>query len=556
MPYLKSQATQEFKDAVVAVERRSDECWRLMRLLKQPRNLATWALLTRMALELEMLQQNYGADSFILRNQMSLWDLCTCGFSFIASYGKPASKLIHSYTWNRTLEEDATFAMQISRKYTSFLGVFPMWHLDIQGADILSDGQVRFAFERDSPAQRRVIAFQQTFRPQIGMCDAITHHRMELNSEQKRRFAELREIAQSRGSTMKLRYDPPAELIRDVLGHFLLRVDESFRYPDGLELDEYSIGEFKSFYAGLLTLCAIHEQICYPFPEKGHQIPVSSLVMVKTRRTWIEKLSEISHLPVEKCEKIVTHLTMDLSSGKEIGREIGMTVYPFIPLDGFNQELAVAPQFPLAARSDDNILRAFSTRSQAEFSRINQKEPLMRRRILATNSRFNIPESVLLPNGKTDLDLIIEDAQSSTLVLGELKWIRKPLTARERVRCDAEIEKGLKQVQSVREYARDHPDFLIRTRRLTRAVNSYTNIHYLLIVADHWFWIDPEDSFAIVDFQVFLTRFAASSNLQDTISDLLTYNWLPVEGVNFSVGFEPSSVNGATIESPTFRHIR
>jgi hypothetical protein len=108
----------------------------------------------------------------------------------------------------------------------------------------------------------------------------------------------------------------------------------------------------------------------------------------------------------------------------------------------------------------------------------------------------------------------------------------------------------------VRDYAREHPDFLIRTWRLTRAVNSYTNIHYLLIVADHWFWIDPEDSFAIVDFQVFLTRFAASPNLQDTISDLLTYNWLPVEGVNFSVGFEPSSVNGATIESPTFRHIR
>jgi hypothetical protein len=278
--------------------------------------------------------------------------------------------------------------------------------------------------------------------------------------------------------------------------------------------------------------------------------------MVKTRRTWIEKLADISRLPGEKCEKIVTHLTMDLSPGKEIGREIGMTVFPFIPLDGFGQELAVAPQFPLAARSDDNILRAFSIRSQAEFSRINQKEPLMRRRILEANSGFNIPEPVRLPNGKTNLDLIIEDAQSSTLVLAELKWIRKPLTARERVRSNAEIEKGLQQVQLVRDYARVHPDFLIRSRRLARAVNSYANIHYLLIVADHWFWIDPEDGFAIVDFQVFLTQFATSSNLQDTISDLLTYNWLPVEGVNFSVGFEPSSVNGATIESPTFRHIR
>ncbi|MGP8172955.1 MAG: hypothetical protein ACLP7O_00240 [Terracidiphilus sp.] len=552
MAYLKSQATQEFRDAVLAVERRSDDCWTLMRLLKQPRNLATWALLTRMALELEMLQQNYGVDSLIHRDQMTLWDLCTCGFSFIASHGRPASKLIHTYTWNRTLAADATSAMQISREYTNFLNIFPMWHLDMQGADVLSDGRVRFAFERDSPGQRRVIAFQQRFRPHIGMRDAITHHRMQLNSEQERQFAELREIAQSRGSTKKLRYEPPAELIRDVLCHSLLRVDESFRYPDGLELDEYSLGEFKSFYAGLLTLCAIHERICYPFLERGHQIPESSLVMVKTRRTWIEKLADISRLPVDKCEKIVTHLTMDPSPGKETG----MTVYPFIPLDGFNQELAVAPQFPLAARSDDNILRAFSYRSNAEFSRINQKEPLMRSRILAANGRFNIPEPVRLPNGKTNIDLIIEDAQSSTLVLAELKWIRKPLTPKERKRSNAEIEKGLQQVQLVRDYARTHPDFLKRSQRITRTVNSYANIHYLLIVADHWFWIDPEDSFAILDFQVFLTQFATSTNLQDTISDLLTYNWLPIEGVNFSVDFEPSSVNGAVIESPTFRHIR
>lgn len=75
-------------------------------------------------------------------------------------------------------------------------------------------------------------------------------------------------------------------------------------------------------------------------------------------------------------------------------------------------------------------------------------------RILAANIRFNIPEPIRLPNGKRDLDLIIEDPLSLTLVLAKLKWFRKPLTAGERVRCNAEIEKGLKQVQLVRGYAR------------------------------------------------------------------------------------------------------
>jgi len=553
MACLKSEATQEFREAVLGVENRSDECWRQMRLLKQPRNLAVWALLTRMALELELLQQNFGADSLVLRDQMTIWDLCTCGFAFIACHGRPESKLVHAYTWNRTLAVDTSFDVQICREYTNFLSIFPMWHFDMQGADLLSDGRVRFAFERDSPGQRRVIAFQQTFRPQIGMRDAVTHHRMQLSPEHERQFVELRQLAQSRGSTKKLKYDPPAGLISEVFRHCMQRVGESFRYPDTLELDGYSIEEFKSFYAGLLTLCAIHERMCYPFLERGHPIPESSLVMVKTRRDWIAKLADLSGLPVEKSERLVLHLTMDPSDG----RGTGMTIHPFVPLDRFSKELAVAPQFPLAARSDDNVLRAFSYRSQAGFSRANtQKEFIMRTKLKAANERFNIPDPIRLPDGSTDLDLIVEDPRSSTLVLGELKWIRKPLKPRERAERNSDVEKGLRQIQTVRSFARAHPDFLLRGQRLTCGINSFANVYYLLIVADHWFWIDPDDGFAILDFQVFLTRFAESSNLHDTVEALLTYDWLPVEGVNFRVGFEPSSVNGAVIESPTFRHIR
>jgi len=180
----------------------------------------------------------------------------------------------------------------------------------------------------------------------------------------------------------------------------------------------------------------------------------------------------------------------------------------------------------------------------------------MRTKLKAANERFNIPDPIRLPDGSTDLDLIVEDPRSSTLVLGELKWIRKPLKPRERAERNSDVEKGLRQIQTVRSFARAHPDFLLRGQRLTCGINSFANVYYLLIVADHWFWIDPDDGFAILDFQVFLTRFAESSNLHDTVEALLTYDWLPVEGVNFRVGFEPSSVNGAVIESPTFRHIR
>ncbi len=86
---------------------------------------------------------------------------------------------------------------------------------------------------------------------------------------------------------------------------------------------------------------------------------------------------------------------------------------------------------------------------------------------------------------------------------------------------NADIEKGVRQINLIRAYAREHPDFLKNSRRLTRDITSYANVHYLLIVADHWFWVEPEDGFAILDFQTFLTKFSKSVDLNATVRDLM-----------------------------------
>ena len=70
MAFLKKDVMDDFQKAVLAVELQADDCWKQMRLLKCPRNLATWALLTSMALKLELLQQEYGPDSVPLRKRL------------------------------------------------------------------------------------------------------------------------------------------------------------------------------------------------------------------------------------------------------------------------------------------------------------------------------------------------------------------------------------------------------------------------------------------------------------------------------------------------------
>jgi hypothetical protein len=209
-----------------------------MSLLSRPRNVAMWALLTRMALELERLQQMYGSDSFELRNMMTFWELCSCGFVFIAEYGRPPSRLIQNYTWNGILIDDATSALELSREYTQFLNIFPMWHWNLQAADLLPDGRVRFAFERDSPRQRQVIALQQRVRPSMDMQDAAStrKHRLTPSRDLERMFENLHRSVRSRGLAKKSQYEAPDELVTALRPHFADLLAAKFRHPDHLQL--------------------------------------------------------------------------------------------------------------------------------------------------------------------------------------------------------------------------------------------------------------------------------------------------------------------------------
>jgi hypothetical protein len=547
VPFLYSEATKEFREKVQAIEDRADECYKLLRLLYRPKNVARWGLLTAMSLQLETMQQKYGRNSPPHLIRMMTLDRCTCGFKFISEHGKPESKLAEKYIWNGSMIEDANHALRISEHYTHFLNTFPMWHKNHERVDLLSDDKVRFYMPGDSARQRQVNAYQQKFR--------LTESEDQPKEPAKREspvamrllgdlVREVRPIAAQK----KFAYEPSRELIEALRPKYQNRMDERFRHPDTFQLDGYTLREFKSFYIALLILCSIHDYLCYPTIQCGLPIPTSSLVMVKPRTAWIARLSGISGLPQATCEKIVTDLTLDA-----VGQPgSSMCIHPFVPLD--RVMLAVAPQFPLASLADDNVVRAFSYTSPALFSAQNtQKEAAMRSRINEVALRYSMNYSIELPDGSTEIDLLLSDEASSTVVMAELKWIRKPNRTVERISRDKEVEKGISQLKLVRAYARGNPDFLKDRNKLARSLTDYANVYYLLVVRDHWFWVDPEDAVAIVDFDAFLPALKSSTNLQEMIARLLTYEWLPVEGRDFNVEYATASVYGMMLESPEFK---
>src|SRR5436190_16059248 len=231
--------------------------------------------------------------------------------------------------------------------------IFPLWHKNHDEAELISDESVRFYLPNDSKRQRQVVAYLQGTRPRK---EAFTHEelpRVNPSQHAKSLLDELFSQVRPRGQSGKFNYEPSDALIEALRPEYQERLDQTFRHPESIQLNGYSLHEFKAFYVALLVLCAIHEYICYPWNVSGHPIPISSLVMVRSRSSWITRISKISHVPKDICTKILADLTLDPSN-----KNGSLCIYPFVSVD--NSILAVAPQFPLISAVDENILRAFS----------------------------------------------------------------------------------------------------------------------------------------------------------------------------------------------------
>jgi len=79
---------------------------------------------------------------------------------------------------------------------------------------------------------------------------------------------------------------------------------------------------------------------------------------------------------------------------------------------------------------------------------------------------------ISLPNPIPDIDLIVTDDNSSTIVIAELKWMQKTLRPVEIIERDTEVLKGIRQLRQVSQFLRDNPDHLLAQGRLPNRLDS------------------------------------------------------------------------------------
>jgi hypothetical protein len=544
---LYADSSDDFIARVKSIEQRADQCLEHLALLAVPTYFACWTVLSATIHLIEENYKRFGPDSSEFRAAML--NLSRHAPILIRWLGKNGMTSVPSDwvpRWESFVGGQAFRDLRVVANYDAFLSSYPMWYRNRLSAELVNDDVVLFRTAPDS-RDRQVSAFQKGLRRKSGVHQAIAGTRVEPTEAILRRYERILDSAHPEGER-GFRYEHSSELAGRTFRKYMQRMEQIMRRSEDLDLGVYTLGTFKRFYAALQSISAIHDFLCFLWEQRTGTYPIESAVLVKTRDEWIRLMSFHSGIGHATTEQLLSDLTFYSK------RLPDLHVFPFVPLDEKQGILALVPQFILNSSPEDNILRTCSYLRESSHSLLSDdKAAVMRENLLETLKRFRCDHSIPLPDGSTDIDLLVEDVQSSTVVIAELKWYRKASTYRERLRADADFEDGYKrQLATIQEYCRRHPEWLKDRKALTRSLSDYDNVFYLLIGRDHWSWFDPQDNAAVVECEQFRLAVRRHALLDEAVREVLRYHWLPVEGEDFHVQFDRGIVEGVEVESGVY----
>ncbi len=538
---MKRDSPSDVVTAIKAIEDRADLCCQNLELYSFPKGLASWGVLVSLVATTEQLRHQYGYKNYDV-NLINLSRRGALTLRWVQEHGENSPSDPREYEWTSPLARAVNQALAIAASYQVFLDCFPMWHQNTEFAELLSDSSVRFTVPSGAAA-RRVSAFQKGFTQPS---DRTLDTGLVLTAVQERaRDKALSQCFWSGASAIG--YSEPLEFYQALFPTHLDRLNTLFRRGDSINLGPYTLGQLKLAYAALNTVFAAHEDFCYRLGLK-YEYPVNSCVMVRTRKEWAALISRIAGVDQAKCSTIIDDLTFS-------DRLWDLHVHPFVPID--RAAVAVAPQFPLSARADENMLRVCGHRRRACFDEAStmKEQEMLDDLLLVCPETLSRAVRVRLPKNLPDIDLLLADEDSQSVIVAELKWLRKASSEwKERIHRKEDFEKGLRQLTDIRTFLSQHPEFLSARGKLKRPLIEYRHVAFLFIARDYFLWPDRDDVI-VADYEVFKETLAKALSLRSLIEKLKGYDWLPVEGKDFRVAFEAAAVNGVMIESETFYRI-
>lgn len=542
-PTLYNDASSELIAQIKQIENQCDKWADSLALNDFTYDVAAWGALTSIIDLIERQIEKYGHGSWEQRYAIS--NLGRAGALLLDTLSKrqlPPKQVW--LRWTQQLKEASAQAIEAARQCDGFIGCFTLWHQNRQAVEILSPTRLRFSVP-SSPMDRRVRAYQQGRRiPNWPSTPDNPFEKSFVNEPHVNQMLLQLSSRVTLEGALAISYPDDSELLsvlRDILDE---RLRLRFRHSPLLDLGGYNLGTFRRFFAGLSSLCAVHEYLCDEWCKRKSRYPFESAVMVKASSQWISSLADLCSLD----ESQVHMMIMDLSLGTI--KTLDLLTHPFVSsLD--RQTLYLIPHFVQIMKPEESILRICSSARPKCYKTIaNAKEAEMRERLSRSiPNRYRVIGPKKLPHSKLpDIDILIKDPGDSAILIGELKWIRQPIRAIDQIDKDAELEEGFRQLRDIREFLRQYPHYLKECGIIERGEHQPV-LSYAVIARDHITNTLEKDGIWLAEFDALNWALHNSINLTDAIKRFRTYDWLPLEGRDFVVQFEAGSISGVTMES-------
>lgn len=539
----KSECQPDVVRKIQRIEDRSDKCYRELALLELPWNKAVWAALTDSIglIERSVPSQLYGSRHHINAATNASFVAAQL-YKFARQYGRDQTLNWASFAWSPRLSAQCKHAFQVAMGYNTFCTVFPYWHADKYAGELVDDYTVRFV-SNASLLGRRINAYQQGIRPVTlkedsvrGMETTPTLHQMFNRSV----------IKAQRTSRYGVMFSELCDLWEALYAaHEKRTIAMSRRYPDIL-IGDYSLDDFRKFYSAMNAMAAAHEFLCYLW-SRENGLPFDSLLLFDHRFHWVRNLAKLASLSQEQ----VYAMLKDVTFGRVYA--VNFHLLPFVPLKADGSVLALAPYCSLSSNWEENILGCLARIDSDRYSMSSiSKEEEMRKPLVALTSGTRLMSGGhKLPSPLPDIDLLVEDIAANVLLIGELKWSRKPSGQRERDVRDKEVLKGFSQIEKIRRFLQENPRYLLDRSHVTQDMSRYEIVHYCVVARDHL--IEPPAGAApLYSYDSFFREFTNCQNTVASLRSLERLDWLPTEGVDFSIRFERHNAGGAAVESEIY----
>jgi hypothetical protein len=548
-PVLRSDASPQVLTIVKQFEERCEQWADKLTLVRFTRDVAVWGVLTEIIDLIEQQVKQFGHGSRQQREAMI--NLGRAGARLLGEM--EAMKFVSGDSWLRwtqELRETTQEAILTTHNCEAFVGSFVTWHHNRRAVEILSPTRLRFSIPPHM-IERRIQAYQQGRRISgwPSTADNPIDQSFVNDQDVNSLLDKLCDKVTVEGA-LAIRYPDDSELLSVLRDVQYDKLQRAFRRTRKFDLGGYDLTNFRRCFAVLQSICAVHEYICDYWQKKSGRYPFESAVMNKSSSEWIRLISELGGLN----EAQVSPMLSDLTFGTI--RPLDIYIQPFVPSrDG--KRLFLIPHVIMNSRPEENILRVCSYARPDNYRPIAQtKEEDMRESIKADcPARYTVFGPLKLPDAKLpDIDVIIKDSANSQLLIGELKWLRKPTRVIDHRDKDAELEEGFEQLRAIREFLERRPTYL-KERGVTERGETDVKLSFAVIARDHLCYPPQADDLWLTEFDALIWAFSNTDNLTDCISKLQSFEWLPVEGRDFTVRFEPSSLAGETIECEVFHPV-